>query len=106
LSPSIDDEVSVTRLTIHPAFSGPERDEVQRAVGSWAGVGRVAQGEVAENRFDLLVTHQLFTSVLGSLLAQAGEHVRLIAQHEDSLEVELTSLSWIPSEVGAGQPGF
>ena len=34
-------------------------------------------------------------SLLGSLLAAAGEHLRLIAQHEDSLEVEITSLDWL-----------
>jgi len=97
-SSSLDDEVSVTRLTIHPALSAPEREEVRRDVQGWAGVSRVAEGNFGEDYFELLVTHQLFTSVLGSLLARAGEHVRLIAQHEDSLEVELTSLSWIASD--------
>ena len=58
-------------------------------------VQRVAPGAVANDFFELLVTHQLFTSLLGSLLAAAGEHLRLIAQHEDSLEVEITSLDWL-----------
>ena len=89
------DDIFVTRLTIHPALSGDERARLQRRVEGMTGVQRVALGAVADDFFELLVTHQLFTSLLGSLLAAAGEHLRLIAQHEDSLEVEITSLDWL-----------
>jgi cell division septum initiation protein DivIVA len=90
-----DAEVFVTRLVIHPAFTADERRELQKRVSGFAGVQRAGLGAVDHDFFELLVTHELFTSMLGSLLTAAGEHIRLIAQHDDSLEVEVTGLDWV-----------
>jgi hypothetical protein len=97
------DETFITRLTIHPAYTHHERDMVQRRIGGLTGVEGVAFGRVTEDFFELLVTHQLFTSVLGSLLVAAGENMRLIAQHDESLEVEITSLDWIHTGADAAE---
>lgn len=95
------DDMFITRLTIHPAFTSHERGMVQRAIDGLIGVERVALGAVTQDFFELLVTHQLFTSVLGSLLTAAGEHIRLIAQHDDSLEVEVIGLDWVRTSEAA-----
>lgn len=100
VEPSSDD-VFVTQVTMHPAFASTERAELQHAVEGLPGVERVALGAVTDDSFDLLVTHKHFTSVLGSLLTAAGEHVRLIAQHDDSLEVEITGLEWLHGAGGS-----
>jgi hypothetical protein len=89
------DDTFITRLTIHPAFTHPEREMLERRIEGLTGVAGVAFGSVAEDFFELLVTDQLYTSVLGSLLTAAGENIRLIAQHDDSLEVEITGLDWV-----------
>jgi len=89
------DDVCITRVTMHPAFTSGERADLQRRVEGLPGVERVQQGTVGDDSLELLVTHQLYTSVLGSLLTAAGEHIRLIAQHDDSLEVEITGLEWL-----------
>ncbi len=99
------DEVFITRLTVHPAFSPEERTRLRGAIERLTGVEQVGIGSVTEDFFELLITHQLFTSMLGSLLSAAGEHIRLIAQHDDSLEVEVTSLEWANAEQDAAEVG-
>jgi F0F1-type ATP synthase membrane subunit b/b' len=99
------DEIFVTRLIIRPTFTSEERDEIQHRIEGLNGIERVGLGAVEDDRFELLITHQLFTSVLGSLLTAAAEHVRLIAQHDDELDIEVTGLDWLhdsPSEAGRG----
>jgi len=105
---SSDEDIFVTRLVIHPSFTADERHQLQERIRGFTGIQRTSLGAVDDDFFELLVTHQLFTSMLGSLLTAAGEHIRLIARHDDSLEIEVTALDWVREgavEAGRGLHG-
>ena len=75
-TPSADGEpegdLVVTRLVVHPAFTEEERRELQSRIGEFAGVQRASVGSVDGDSFDLYVTHEIFTSMLGSLTDRGG----------------------------------
>jgi hypothetical protein len=96
-----DEECFVTRLVVHPAFTPDERRQLQERVSGFSGVQRATVGAVQNDSFEMHVTHELYTSMLGSLLASAGENIRLIAQRDDSLEIEITALDWALGGAGA-----
>jgi hypothetical protein len=78
-----------TKLRIRTALSPERLAEFEDSLEARPEIARVASGSTQNGAIELLVTHKVDTSLLGSLLAILGLDLRLTARGEGFLEVEI-----------------
>jgi len=84
---------SVTRLRTHPLMTEDKIQGFARTLAGLTGVRAVTVGTVGADAFDIMVTHEPDTSVLGGLLGVPELDFRLLSRDASYLEIRLMEAS-------------